>query len=130
MNILLIKTDQPVAELYLYKDSDLIAKIFWQADRHLAESISLKIDDLLRRSVLSYDNLDGIGVFSGPGSFTGLRIGISVANAMAYGLDVPIVGLGGDDWLIKLVDQLKKGNNDKIVVANYGAPARITKPRK
>jgi tRNA threonylcarbamoyladenosine biosynthesis protein TsaB len=130
VNILLIKSDQPLAELYIYWNSDLLAKLLWQADRQLAESISLKINDLLKSVSLKLEQLDGIGVFGGPGSFTGLRIGISVANAMSYGLAVPIVGVRGEDWTNKAITRLQKGENDTVVQAHYGASARVTQPRK
>jgi tRNA threonylcarbamoyladenosine biosynthesis protein TsaB len=130
VNILLIKSDQPLAELYIYWNSDLLAKLLWQADRQLAESISLKINDLLKSVSLKLEQLDGIGVFGGPGSFTGLRIGISVANAMSYGLAVPIVGVRGEDWANKAMKRLQKGENDTVVQAYYGAAARVTQPRK
>lgn len=130
MIILLIKTDQPQAEIYLYNDSELLARLLWQADRHLAETISLKIDDLLKRASLSFEAIAGIGVFIGPGSFTGLRIGIAVANTMSYGLGLPIVGSRDEDWIIKAVTRLIEGDNDKIAEAHYGAPPRITKPKK
>ncbi len=130
MIILILKTSQPIAELYLYRDKQLLNQLSWQADRHLAETINLKIDQLLSKASLNLTNLDGLGVFTGPGSFTGLRIGLSVANAMAYGLNIPIIGSRGDDWIITIIDQLKKGRDEHIVTPFYGSPARITKPRK
>jgi tRNA threonylcarbamoyladenosine biosynthesis protein TsaB len=130
MIILILKTSQPLAELYLYRDKQLLNQLSWQADRHLAETINLKIDQLLSKASLNLTNLDGLGVFTGPGSFTGLRIGLSVANAMAYGLNIPIIGSRGDDWIITIIDQLVKGRDEHIVIPFYGSPARITKPRK
>lgn len=130
MIILLLKTSQPKAELYLYRDKQLLNQLSWQADRQLAETINLKIDQLLHGSSLNLSSLDGLGVFRGPGSFTGLRIGLSVANAMAYGLNVPIIGSRGDDWIAVIIDQLSKGKDQHIVVPFYGSPARVTKPRK
>jgi len=130
MNILLLKTSQPLAELYLYKDKQVLNQLSWQADRQLAETINLKIDQILHGSSLNLSSLDGLGVFRGPGSFTGLRIGLSVANAMAYGLNIPIIGSRGDNWIAVIIDQLKKGKDQHIVTPFYGSPARVTKPRK
>ena len=127
---LLIKTDQPQAEIYLYKDHDKAQEENWLADRRLAETIHLKIKSVLTREGLRDFNLTGIGIFQGPGSFTGLRIGHSVANALAYGLNLPIVGTSGENWVKDALRRLTSGENDKLVVPEYGAQARVTKPRK
>lgn len=50
------------------------------------------IDRLLKTKNLKYENLDGIEVEVGPGSFTGLRVGISVANALGFSLRIPVNG--------------------------------------
>ncbi len=73
-------------------------------------------------------------VFKGPGSFTGLRIGISVANALAYGLQIPIASAKGDDWLEKGIKKLGAENPPtsgvKMVVPEYGRPPHTTTPKK
>jgi len=69
-------------------------------------------------------------VYKGPGSFTGLRIGISVANALAYGLNVPIVSTTGKDWQLQGIDRLKKGKNETSAVPDYGSEPHITLPTK
>lgn len=131
MIILLIKTDQPLAELYLYNDQQLLASLKWSADRTLAETIHLKLVELLDKRSMKINQLDAVAIYSGPGSFTGLRIGHSVANALAYGLGLPIIGVGGSDWIKQSIGLLVEGSKDNVIaVPQYGAPARITKPRK
>jgi tRNA threonylcarbamoyladenosine biosynthesis protein TsaB len=96
----------------------------------LAETLNTKIKEILNKSRISDSSLGGVAVYKGPGSFTGLRIGLSVGNALAYAGDIPIVGAGGDQWLTMALKALLAGQNDKIVVPEYGAPVRVTKPRK
>jgi tRNA threonylcarbamoyladenosine biosynthesis protein TsaB len=79
MKILAIRTDKPEAELYLYDDKKKLAEIKWQAHLKLAETLNSKIDETLNLSSISYREINGIAVYKGPGSFTGLRIGISTA---------------------------------------------------
>ena len=83
---------------------------------------------------LAYSDLEGIIAWQGPGSFTGLRIGLASANALAYGLGRPIVGTTGDGWITSGVLALKAGeyNAEKLaaVFPEYGAEANITKPKK
>jgi tRNA threonylcarbamoyladenosine biosynthesis protein TsaB len=130
MIILAFRTDKPEAELYLYEHGKKLAEIKWQAHRELAETLNTKIDEILNKSSISYKNLQGILIFKGPGSFTGLRIGMSVANALAYAQDIPIVAAGGEDWIEKGLQDLKIGNNDISAIPEYGSQAHITKPRK
>lgn len=69
-------------------------------------------------------------VYKGPGSFTGLRIGITVFNTLAYANTWPIVGVTGDDWRQLGVKRLENKENDEIVLPEYGGEANITTPRK
>jgi tRNA threonylcarbamoyladenosine biosynthesis protein TsaB len=69
-------------------------------------------------------------MYKGPGSFTGLRIGLSIGNALANSFDIPIVGETGDDWIQHGLKRLEDQENDKIVMPEYGAPVHITKQKK
>lgn len=130
MKVLAIRTDKPAAELYLFEGDKQLAEIKWHAHRELAETIHLKIKEILNKSSISYKDLDGIVIFKGPGSFTGLRIGFSVANALAYAQDIPIAAAGGDNWIEASIDQIKNHPKERIALPDYGSPAHTTKPRK
>lgn len=130
MIILAIRTDQPEAELSLFKDDMLLVAETWTAHRQLAETIHLKISELLKSQKMAWSNVGGIVCFKGPGSFTGLRIGLSVANATAYGLTVPVVGAQGDNWQQKGIARLLVGEDEISAMPEYGAEAHITQPRK
>ena len=64
------------------------------------------------------------------GKFYGLRIGLTVVNTLADSLNIPIVGAMGDNWRDLALDKLRSGENEKIVMPEYGATANITAPRK
>lgn len=130
MKILALRTDRPQAEIYIYEDKDKLAEAKWKAHLKLAETLNAKIQEILNKSSISYDDLDGIAAFQGPGSFTGLRIGLSVANALAYGLDIPIAAAGGADWRTAAITKLLNGQSEKIAVPEYGSPVHVTKPKK
>lgn len=129
MLILTIRTDQPQAEIGLFDDDRELAYATWPAHRQLAETIHLKIQELLQTQKHDLADTQGLIVFQGPGSFTGLRIGISVANALAASLKIPIVGEAGNDWLQTGKQKLRTGHNDQLVAPEYGASPRTTLPK-
>ncbi len=129
--ILALRTDRPEAELYLVDtDGVVIDSHQWYAHKELSKTLLNEIETLLESDGISHDMLSGIVVFRGPGSFTGLRIGVSVANAFADGLGIAIIAADGDNWLSQGVRRLARRKNDKLVLPEYGGEANITKPRK
>ena len=130
MIIVTIKTDVPIAELCVFEDEKLIEAHTWEAHRRLAETIHEELANLLKRNGYTISQIDGFGCFAGPGSFTGLRIGLAVANALAYALESKVVATKGDDWRALAVQRLVAGNDETIVVPEYGMPVNITAPRK
>ncbi len=129
MNILTIRSDKPESELGIYNDSHQVAYVIWEAHRQLAETIHTRVQDLLKDQALSFADVDGIVVYQGPGSFTGLRIGLSVANALAYSLGIPLVATQSD-WIQQGITRLLHGETDKIGLPEYGAPVHITQQKK
>ena len=130
--ILAIRTDNPTAELYLYdaNGSTRLESVAWEAHRKLADTIHLQIDDVLKKHRVTLGELTGIVVYKGPGSYTGLRIGVSVGNTLAYALDIPIVGTQTDNWLSLGMGKLHSELNDRIVMPFYGGEANIGVPKK
>lgn len=128
---LAIRTDQPEAEIYLYKDSSQIDKVNWLAHRELSVSLIGKIDGLLKINQLTTQDLSGVIAYQGPGSFTGLRIGLTVANSLAYSLEIPAIGATRDDWLeTGLAKMPHQTEGLSIILPAYGAPPHITQPKK
>ena len=111
-------------------DGDKRTDYEWVAERNLARDMLAYLRDRLAENEASFADISGIGVFRGPGSFTGLRIGLAVLNTIAHEQRIPIVGVTGDAWREECLDRLQNGRNDEIVLPEYGAEARITKPRK
>jgi tRNA threonylcarbamoyladenosine biosynthesis protein TsaB len=129
MLVLTIRTDKPESEIGLFDADTQLAYETWQAHRELSDTIHSKIDGLFKSQKKTLADLAAIVAYLGPGSFTGLRIGLSVANALADGLDIPIVGTQTDDWLKLGLKRLRNGENDHVALPEYGAPVHIT-PQK
>jgi len=130
MLVLAIRTDKPEAELGLFAEHSKLAYETWQAHRQLSVDIHRKIEALLQAQGKTWQDVQGIVCFQGPGSFTGLRIGLGVGNAVAYSLGVPVVATMGEDWLAKGIARLHAGEQDEVALPHYGANANITLPRK
>jgi tRNA threonylcarbamoyladenosine biosynthesis protein TsaB len=91
--ILQIETATTVCSVALSKDGEtLAAKQINERNIH-AEVITLFIDELLKETGLNYNQLDAIAVSSGPGSYTGLRIGVSTAKGLCFALDKPLIAI-------------------------------------
>ncbi len=130
MKILTLRTDSPEAELGIYEDHSLQHQITWMAHVKLTKTLHNKIKKELVYANLSLEELEGLVFYEGPGSFTGLRIGASVVNALAYSLEIPVVGVSGKDWTTKGIKKLLTGKGQKIALPNYGSPAKTTISRK
>ncbi len=130
MLILTIRTDKPEAEIGLFENTEKLVYLTWPAHRELAETIHTKIRLLLEEHSKQLKEIGGLVVFKGPGSFTGLRIGASVADTFADSLKVPIVGTTGEKWISDGIAGLTNGQNDATVMPEYGAEPHITAPRK
>lgn len=129
--IVALRTDSPTAEILLIgQDGRELKKHVWHADRTLAKDLLKVLREQMQAVGGDWKQISGVAVFKGPGSFTGLRIGITVANSLAYGLDVPIVATQGDDWVSAATARLKSGENDRLALPFYGGEANITLPRK
>lgn len=91
--ILHIETATTVCSVALAKDGKLLSlKEENKANTH-AEKITLFISEVLKESGKKIQDLDAVAVSSGPGSYTGLRIGISTAKGLCYALDKPLIAV-------------------------------------
>ena len=124
---MIILLDTSTATCFLTVVDDEARQDFeWQAGRTLARGL-LKF---LEEKTGDLHDISGIGVMKGLGSFTGLRIGLTVANTLADSLNIPIAGATGEDWREMALGKLRAGESEKIVMPEYGAAAHITAPRK
>jgi tRNA threonylcarbamoyladenosine biosynthesis protein TsaB len=94
MLTLAFDTATDVATSALVLDGEALAERASKAVRVL-----LDVDDMLREAGLAAPDLDRIAVGVGPGSFTGLRMGLATARALAFSLDLPVAGVSTLDAL-------------------------------
>lgn len=89
--ILHIETATPVCSVALGVDGKCIAFKEVVKENSHSSLLTVMIDELLKSQKFSIKDLQAIAVSNGPGSYTGLRIGASVAKGMSYALDIPII---------------------------------------
>ena len=97
--ILCIETGPDIGSVGLSRDGELISLRESDEGRDHAKRVGVFVDELLRENGVAPDELDAIAVGMGPGSYTGLRIGVSFAKGMCYGLQIPLVAVGSLDAL-------------------------------
>lgn len=93
MSILAIDTSTQVSSVAVVSDGKLAAELTMQAKLTHSETLLPHIEEVLGMANQKKEELEGIAVSLGPGSFTGLRIGLATAKAMAYALQLPIIGV-------------------------------------
>lgn len=110
----------------------LIKKTFNSKFRE-SEKLLPEIDNLLKKTRCQLADLTGLIVVNGPGGFSSLRLGISVANALSYALKIPATGvklaeLFNPSKLAKIGDgRLRQIKTQKLVEPFYGQEPNITK---
>ncbi len=88
----------------------------WDSGHNLAEKLLSFIHDKLQENNKDWQDISEITFMSGPGSFTGLRIGAAVVNTLASELNIPLKN--------------HRGETVKIILPDYGRGANIGTPRK
>jgi len=127
--ILLLDTSTPICKLS-FIEGDWRHDDQWEAARELAKGLLGYLQTQLENNGKTWTDISGIVAFQGPGSFTGLRIGLTVLNTIANAQHIPIIGSVGENWQQEGLIRLEEGEDDKIVLPEYGGEAHITQPRK
>ena len=100
--ILCIETGTDICSAGIARDGELLSLRESAEGRDHARKIALFVDELLRETGIAPEDLDAVAVGKGPGSYTGLRIGVSFAKGLCYGLQIPLVAVGSLDALTEV----------------------------
>lgn len=90
---LIINTINKNSMVALANNEKVIDLHSWESELRHSEELLPKINDLLKRNNILPKDLSAILVVNGPGSYTGIRVGVSTGNALSYALKIPIVGV-------------------------------------
>ncbi len=93
MKLLAIETATDICGVALTENNQLVAEYLLNQKNVHNEKLISTVDYLIKEAQWSLKELDGIVLVIGPGSFSGLRIGIAVSKGLAYSLDIPLVSV-------------------------------------
>ena len=91
---LTIDTASDVASVALSREGALEVELTWRCPRNHSRELLPAVEQLMQRSGVSKGELTAVFVCIGPGSYTGLRVGIASAKGLAFALGLPLVGVG------------------------------------
>lgn len=100
--ILCIETGTDICSVGLARNGELVSLRESDEGRDHAKKVAVFVDEMLRETGVEPDELDAVAVGMGPGSYTGLRIGVSFAKGMCYALGIPLVAVGSLDALAEV----------------------------
>jgi len=112
-HVLAIETSSPRLKLALSFGGDRLVKSDEEVERSHGRVIIRKIDNLVSSAGLKQSDIDGIVVSTGPGSFTGLRIGLAAAKGIAVALGIPVIGIS----LFELAAWRLRSESETVMVA-------------
>lgn len=116
--ILAIETGTDICSVALVRNGELVALRESDEERNHASTIAPFVDELLRECGVRPSELEAVAVSQGPGSYTGLRIGVSFAKGLCYALQIPLVAVGS---LASLTEVAREDYEAGIIdVDNWG----------
>ena len=129
MILLAIDTSNELSGLALYQHHTLLAQIHWASARRHSEQLLPQLDALCRLANITPPQITSVAVSLGPGSWSGVRVGISMAKGIALANDAPIIGVSALDLIawqwrgIKAITACLSLGRGHYAVAHYPATA-------
>ncbi len=91
--LLAVDTSTTQVGLALYNEDEVIAEMMWSSKQHHTTQLASALSDLMKRCDVSMDKIQALGVAIGPGSFTSLRVGVSLVKGIAFARNIPVIGI-------------------------------------
>ena len=128
--IIALETAGPTSHIWLYdaENHELDTRA-WESGRQLSAGLHGWLCRFLADHQLELEDVTGFIIFSGPGSFTSLRIGHATINALADALHVPVAGAMGGSWRTDGLEQIRNTPAGRPALPHYGSEANITRPK-
>ena len=114
--ILCIETGTDICSVGIARDGELMSLRESDQGRDHAKQVAVFVDELLRETGVKPDELDAVAVGMGPGSYTGLRIGVSFAKGLCYGLNIPLLAVGSLEALTDVLSRTTRRELSRLRV--------------
>ena len=140
ITLLNIETSTTTCSASISVNGELIDEKIILSDKYVhGEQLHILIEGLLKKNDISFKNLDGVGIASGPGSFTGLRIGVSTAKGIAFAVNKPLISVNTVEVMMENYEMTNKESNsiyfpmidarrDEVYTAGYNTKKEIVYP--
>jgi tRNA threonylcarbamoyladenosine biosynthesis protein TsaB len=121
--ILCLETATPSCSVALVHNGEVLACEEDPKGQNHSEKITLFIDSVMKKAGISYNDLDAVAVSMGPGSYTGLRIGVSTAKGLCYAVSKPLIAIstleamahGGSAVIPSVARNLKQNHQELLI---------------
>ena len=91
--LLAVDTSTTQVGLALYNEDEVVAEMMWSSKQHHTTQLASALSDLMKRCDVTMDKVEALGVAIGPGSFTSLRVGLSLVKGIAFARNIPVIGI-------------------------------------
>ena len=129
MKVLGIDTSTKTTAIGLIEDDEVLCDYNLTGRVAHSESVTDMIHEIFKKFEFTLEDIDLIAVGLGPGSFTGLRIGITIAKVMAFALDKEVIGVlslvansMSDNGLVSTIVDARRGNVYSSIIKNEDEP--------
>ena len=140
MKILALETSAKAVSAAVCEDGKLLCAAYQNTGLTHSQTLMPLVERMLKNAGLSVGEMDAIAAAEGPGSFTGIRIGIAAAKGLAFGADKPVIGVStlaamarnicfADGWILCAMDARRSQIYNAIFYAHEGTLTRLTPDR-
>ena len=140
MRILAFETSAKAASVALLEDGKLLAESYQNTGLTHSQTLMVMAQDMLNTLALTPGDVDAVAVAAGPGSFTGVRIGVAAAKGFAWGQEIPCYGVSTLEAMVRslgayqgyvcpCMDARRSQVYNALFYVNHGTPERVTEDR-
>ena len=140
MLLLAFETSAKAASVALTQDGRLLGESYQNTGLTHSQTLMVMAEDLLKQCGKKTDDVTAVAVAEGPGSFTGVRIGVAAAKGFAWGAELPCVGVSTleamvktlgvwQGWVCPVMDARRSQVYNALFYVNQGKPERMTPDR-